>query len=247
MKEARRHSIWTLFVGTLREAWRIAFDAIRSNKLRSILTVLGIVIGVTVIITLVSLIEGLSNSVAEHIGSLGSNYIYIGTIPAIQMGRPDPKIWFRPELTPDDVEAIAEHCPDVEAVTPYYFTSTRITHGGYSTDLVMITGGNEDFCRVNVLNVEFGRDLTRADVRSRRRVTVIGSDIGEALFGSRDPVGREVRIGRYRFTVVGLLERRGDFLGQSQDMYVVVPHTLFGTIFEPTKMGRNALFIIAAS
>jgi putative ABC transport system permease protein len=245
--EARRHSVWTLFAGTLREAGRIALGAIRSNKLRSFLTVLGIVIGVTVIITLVSLIEGLSNNVAEQIGSLGSNYIYIGTMPAIQMGRPDPEIWFRPELTLGDVEAIAGYCPDVEAVTPYYYTSGRVTHGGYSTDTIMITGGNEDFCRVNALNVELGRDLTLSDVRSRRRVVIVGSDIAEALFGSRDPVGREVRISRHKFTVVGLLERRGEFLGQSQDVYVVVPHTLFETIFEPTKMGRNALFIIAAS
>jgi len=245
--EARRHKFWTLFVGNLREAGRIAYNAIRSNKLRSFLTVLGIVIGVTVIITLVSLLEGLSNSVAEQIGSLGSNYIYIGTMPAIQMGRPDPEIWFRPELTLGDVEAIAEHCPDVEAVTPMYFTSARVTHGGYSSDLIQLSGGSEDFCRVNALGVELGRDLTRADVRSRRRVVVIGNYIAEALFGSRDPVGREVRIGRYAFTVIGLLERRGDFLGQSMDKYVVVPHTLFGTIFEPTKVGRNALYIVAAS
>jgi len=245
--ESRRHTIWTLFAGTLREAGRIALDAIRSNKLRSFLTVLGIVIGVTVIITLVSLIEGLSNSVAEHIGSLGSNYIYVSTMPAVQTGRPDPKIWFRPDLTLEDSEAIAQYCPDVAAVTPMYFTSARVTYGGSSTEMVMVNGGNEDFCLVNALDVDIGRDLTRADIRARRRVTVIGSDIAEALFGPRDPVGREVRIGRYRFTVIGVLERRGDFLGQSQDTYVIVPHTLFKTIFEPTKMGRSSLFIIATS
>jgi len=168
-------------------------------------------------------------------------------MPAIQTGRPNPELMFRPDLTLDDAQAIAEYCPDVEAVTPMYFTSARVTHGGSSTDLVMISGGSEDFCRVNALNLELGRDLTSADVRARRRVTVIGADIAEALFGTRDPVGREVRIGRYRFTVIGVLERRGDFLGQSQDTYVLVPHTLFGTIFEPTKMGRSALFIIATS
>ncbi|MBD3372967.1 MAG: FtsX-like permease family protein [Candidatus Coatesbacteria bacterium] len=237
----------SLLGATMREATRIALDAIRSNKMRSFLTVLGIIIGVTVIITLVSIIQGMENAIAEQIGSLGSNFIMVTKEPAVQFGRPNPETWYRPELEFEDAEAIMEHCPDVQYASPINFTVASISHGGYRTNSMQIIGGNEYISRIYSLPVEHGRDFTPTDIQSRRRVVVLGAGIVESLFPNQDPLGREVRIGGHRFTVIGVLERRGEFFGMSQDDFVAIPYTTLDTTLEPLRSRQVTLEIAAIS
>ena len=243
----KRNNIFSLLIGSFREAWRIATSAIRANKLRSVLTVLGIVIGVMTIITLVSLIEGLSNSITEQIGSLGSNYLYISKSPTMQFGQPNPEHRFRKDLTIEDAIAIEEHCPDVLVASPILFDTARLSYGGNSTGMQQIVAGDEDLSEINSFFIAHGRDLTAGDVEARRRVTVIGADIVDALFGNSDPLGKEIRIGRHKFKVIGVLERRGEFFGQSQDNVVAIPYTTFLSTFQSISYQGSSIWINAIS
>lgn len=242
-----RRNYFTLFLDMLREAGRIALSAIKANKLRSFLTVLGIIIGVTVIITLISIIDGMENAIAEQIGSLGSNFIMVTERPPVQFGRPDPALRNRPDLEYEDAEAIMENCPAVRFASPTNFTGANISYGGNQTGTMRVVGGNEYLSRIYSLPVEYGRDFTRADIQGHRRVVVLGYDIVDALLPSQDPLLKEVRIAGNRFTVIGVLERRGDFLGQSQDNFVAIPFTTLDSVLDPMRSQGSEVDIVAVS
>ncbi len=201
---------------------RMALTTLWSQKLRSGLTLLGVIIGVATVIAMVSLIQGLNGSIARQIGALGSGVLYISKHEAgIHIGERDRKV--RKDLTKDDAAAIARLCPAVATVSPEVWQGRRISYGRLETRNIGIVGGTEDFFATNNWSIGEGRPLSADDVRHSSAFCVLGTAVTDQLFPSGGAIGARVRVGSDVYVVIGVLASRGKFLGQNQDEIAVVP------------------------
>jgi len=210
------------------ESFVMALRSLRTHKLRSVLTTLGIIIGVTTVITMMSLTEGLKKSVEEELSVLGSDTFYVDKFPAIiTSGKQWREYARRKDLTYQDALAIGEICPSVKTVAAdiTLYPGEMIKYRGESTDRVPIWGVTETYLQVYAYYVEWGRFITPVDVEHHRQVCVLGADVVEKLFPYEDPLGKYIRSGPHRFLVVGVLEEKGSFMGGSQDNLVMIPLT----------------------
>ncbi len=214
---------------------RIAGRALMRNKMRSFLTMLGIIIGVAAVITMVALGTGAQRSIQNSIASLGSNTITVSA-GSVTAGGVRTGAFGSSRLTPEDSRAIAEHVPNLAAVTPLTQNGSQVVfqEQNWSTSVV---GVNQDYQIIRNWSVSSGRFLQEDDVRAAAKVCVLGSVVAEQLFPNQDPLGQTVRIGRVPMKVVGILTAKGEAsFGPSQDDTVVVPYTtamrrLFNTTY----------------
>jgi len=206
----------------VREGISIAFQAIRTNKLRSFLTVLGVIIGVTSIMAIVSLIEGLNRNMKAQIASIGSDVLYIRPFrPGAFVGGFPDSLRRRKWFTIEDAEAIRRACPAVLAVAPLNFTEARLRYRETESRFTNIIGTTPDFLVTNTW--------------------VLGKDHIEALFPHVNPIGKTIYIGGYPYTVAGQVEERGKFIGMSLDDIVLVPYTTLDKTMGPhLRMVLNA-------
>ena len=236
--------------GILNEIFQMAFDSLKTNKLRSFLTLLGIMIGVMTVIGMVSIIQGLNRTFLSELESVGSEIIIVRKSSPIQMGELSEDIRKRKDLTFEDAQAIEKECSLVKAVavsmTANVFESIAIKYQNIKTEDAIVGGMNEGFPRVlSVYLPEEGRFLTESDVTHRARVCVLGSILAETLFPHTNAIGKEIRIGPEKFTVVGVLQKRGSALGgESQDNFVGVPIT---TLMKYFPYDLENLEIVATS
>ncbi len=210
------------------EIFRMALKSLKTHKMRSILTTLGIIIGVTTVITMMSITEGLKKSVEEELSVLGSDTFYVDKFPAIiTSGKQWREYARRKDLTYEDARAIQNLCRSVKTVAAdiTLYPGEVIKYGGESTDRVPIWGVTETYLQVYSYYVKWGRFITPTDVDHRRQVCVLGNDVIKKLFPYEDPLGKYVRSGPHRFLVVGVLEEKGSFMGGSQDNQVMIPLT----------------------
>ena len=220
----------------IKEAVALAFDAIRANKMRALLTVLGVMIGVMSVIGMVSLITGLNNSMARQIESLGSNSIYVSKFkPGIHFGRMPAAERNRKPVVFEDAIAIKKCCPAVRAVSPenHYWKpggGNTAKYKGNEARRPDLVGVLPDYEVVNNVSCKQGRFINDTDHHFRRMVCVIGPDVAEALFPSLDPIGKEILVNTHKFTVIGVAEKRGSILGESQDSYVLLPYGTFAKL-----------------
>jgi len=218
---------WTLF----KEIIQMAFDSIKAHKLRSFLTLLGILIGVMTVIGMVSIIQGLNRSFMAELESVGSDIIIVSKRePGIQISREPEEIRQRKNLTLDDAAAIEEECSLVKAVavdlTAEVFENIPVKYQDKKSQDSTIIGMNEKFPQVlSVYLPEEGRFITEADVLHRTKVCILGAELKEILFPHSSALGKEIRIGPEKFKVVGVLEKRGEMFGQSRDNIVGLPIT----------------------
>ncbi|MBC8358428.1 MAG: ABC transporter permease [Candidatus Aminicenantes bacterium] len=218
-------------LGILKEIFNMAFDSIISHKLRSFLTLLGIMIGVMTVIGMVSIIQGLNRSFLSELESAGSDLISVYKYDPVQMGRRSEEERQRKDLTFEDAVAIEQECSLVKAVAVDLIV--RITESipiKYrnikSQDSSIILGMNENWpIVISIYLPEEGRFLTESDVSHRTKVCVLGSELAETLFPHVHALKKKIRIGPEEFTVVGVLEKRGSIFGQSQDNFVGIPIT----------------------
>ncbi len=226
----------------VREGISIALQAIRANKLRSMLTILGVIIGVTTIMAMVSIIEGLNQSMKSQIAAIGSDVLYIRPFRpgAFVGGFPDSlrrRKWFKSE----DAEAIRRSCPAVKAVAPLNFIDGRLRYRETESRFTTIVGSTPDFLVTNSWAIASGRFFTETEVEHRSTVCVLGKDHIEALFPHVNPLGKTIYIGGYPYTVVGQVEERGKFIGMSLDDIVIVPYTTLEKTMGPNlRMVLNA-------
>ena len=222
----------------LREVVVLALDTLRTNKLRSGLTVLGIVIGITAIVGMTSLIRGFDDSLRDSISELGPNTIILAKFSGVSIaaGNDFAELLRRPNLSVEDANAIERLAPSAGIVDIWLGaggppTQTRILYRGESTKMVAVLGATERFADINFLELEAGRFFTESEVARRRNLVVLGQTPFQALFGRAgiDPVGKDVRVGGVAYTVTGVLGKRpaaGGFdLGQ--DDFVVIPETTY--------------------
>jgi putative ABC transport system permease protein len=234
----------------------MALETLRVNKLRSGLTVLGVVIGITAIVGMTSLIRGFDVSIRESISALGPKTIYLARVGGFGGGVDAVEIARRPVLTVGDAKAIEKLAPSVGIVDIWLGdggqVQQRVFYRGERTTPLAILGATEQFAAVNFVKLGFGRFFTRSEVDHRRRVVVLGHTPYEALFAGSglDPIGKKVRLGALEFTVIGVLEKRPSPGGMAagQDDFVVVPQTthqvLFGTQATRGFPGRNSATIV---
>ena len=214
---------------------KISLRALRVNKMRSALTMLGIIIGVGAVIAMLAVGTGASEKISQQISSIGSNLIIIlpgsTTSGGLRMG-----MGSQPTLTRDDADAILKECPAVQEVAPVLNGAAQIVYGNqnWSTGVYGTTPG---MLNIREWSLSSGRPFTDQDVRSATKVCLVGQTVVENLFGSIDPEGKVIRIKKVPFTVIGVLERKGQSpQGQDQDDTIYIPVTtaqkkIFGTTF----------------
>jgi putative ABC transport system permease protein len=225
---------WGLFSEILVMSW----DTIRGNKMRSGLTVLGIVIGITSIVGITSLLRGFEESFKDLIRQIGPDTIFVQKFSGISAsGGNFEAVMRRPNITPADAEAI-DKLPSI-AMTDVFMGAggggalqERIYYRNQRTKPIIVLGSTERWPFVNSLVVESGRFFNAGEFQRRQNVGVIGQTVKNALFPVEDPVGKVVRLGLYQFTVVGVMAKRpspGGFDG-GQDDFIVIPHTTYQKI-----------------
>ena len=201
---------------------RIALRALRVNKLRSVLTMLGVVIGVAAVITMVAVGAGARARVAEQIESMGSNLILVwagsATVSGVRLGAGT-----QPTVTEDDAWAIRREVPLVEAVAPFTTSQAMVVHGNQNW-VTMLVAVTPEFLDVREWDVVAGRGITQDEVDAAAKVAVVGATVAERLFGDDDPVGGLIRVQNVPFTVVGVLDRKGQSTwGKDQDDKILIP------------------------
>jgi putative ABC transport system permease protein len=216
------------------EGVTLALQSLRANKLRSFLTILGVIIGVTTIMAMISIIEGLNRSVKSQIAAIGSDVLYINPFrPGAFVGGFPDSLRRRPWFTVQDAEAIERECPSVRYAAPVNFTEAALRYGETEGRIVGVVGTSPSFPLVTNFTISNGRCFTEAELQHRSAVCILGQDHVEALFPHANPVGRTLHIGGKPFTVIGEVEPRGKLIGQSLDDLIVVPHTTLEKWFGP--------------
>ena len=220
-----------------------AFNEIRANKIRSFFTLLGIIVSVTFLVAVVAIIQGMNAYVSENLAGalIGQNTFQVRRSP-IQIGLFDDeqflKIQKRPRITPADAQAVIAAVPNATAIS---------LQSGWPTPIIDVLSGDKTLGDVAVFGVTApyqvvqdytfarGRPLSDIDVSERRAVAVVGADVADKLFENVDPIGRDLRILGSRFTIIGVIAKKGRVLGQSFDGFVLLPLTSFESVFGRRK------------
>ena len=222
--------------GLFLEIVHMAFDTLRGQKMRSGLTVLGIVIGIMSIVGSTSLIRGLDQSLRESIQAMGSDTIMVTKFSGLSLGsgRALTELLRRPNLTPDDAEAIASQTSSFASVNIVLGqgglpTRERVYYRSERSKQINVFGSTANYADVFHIDVIAGRFFTPGETRRRVSVVVLGQTPVQALFPQVDPIGKRVRLGDTRYTVIGVLgpvPSPGGF-NMGQDDLVVIPHTSY--------------------
>jgi putative ABC transport system permease protein len=225
---------------TLWQSLLIAIRALRVNKMRALLTMLGIIIGIAAVIAMVAIGAGASKLISDQIASIGSNLLLV--IPgSTTSGGLRTGSGGTPSLTYDDAKAIKAECPSVAVVAPTVRGSAQVVFGNQNWSTIVM-GTTPEMLTVRDWPLVSGRNISQADVDGATKNCLIGQTVAENLFGSTDPVGKIIRIKKIPFTVIGMLEHKGQSpQGQDQDDVIYIPlrtaqRKVFGSQF-PNSVG----------
>ncbi|HEY2904251.1 MAG TPA: ABC transporter permease [Vicinamibacterales bacterium] len=199
-----------------------ALKSLKTNKLRSVLTSLGIVIGVTSVIAVVSLVQGLQRSILQEIERAGSQTLFVrpllpGDVPLEEYG----KIRNR-DLTRDDMKAVQRAVHQITEVTPLALTSTDLKANGHSTTVNMLMS-DDSYLDLNDINLQSGRNFVPADIRLGNKVAIVGPKVLEKLGIKGNPIGRMVQTPSLGLEIIGVLQERGATLGADPDSMILIP------------------------
>src|SRR3970040_1812181 len=219
----------------LKEVISVAFQSVRSNKLRTLLTILGIVVGIFSIIVIMTILTMLQNSIEGGLSMLSKNTFQIQKWPAMQMHGPGSRDRFRnrKDITVDDyyrLDALLNQAKYIGA--EQWQWGRTVKFGNEETNPnIQLAGITTDAMKTNDWNVADGRDLRETDVKYSNDVCLLGSDVSDKLFPAINPVGRVVRVDGKPFTVIGVLESQPAMFGDSRNDFVVIPITTFQSIY----------------
>jgi putative ABC transport system permease protein len=228
--------------GLLSEILSMAVGTLVTNKMRSALTILGMVIGVTSIVGMTSLVRGFGDQMEQLIRQLGSDTIYVSkmSIVSLAAGREFWDLLRRPDLTEEDAAALKAGAPSAMLVGMQLgggpgAQQVRMTHGKESTKEMVVVGAVGNFMETNYMEMAEGRFLNEFEVAHRKQVVVLGQAPGETLFKNTDPIGKKIRIGRDEFTVVGVFGKRPSPIGGNPDEFAVIPITTYDKLYPPAR------------
>jgi len=220
------------------EGMVIALKSLRAHRLRTVLTTLGIGIGVSTLLAILGITQGLDTSFEKQLASLGSATLYVGKQPWVIQGN-----WWefrnRKNLTLEHLQAVREQCTLCKSVVPLLGDAEDVSFLDKEMAFVDITGTTADFASVGGYETPKGRFLSESDNDSRRSVAVLGASVAETLFPISNPLGSSIRIGAKPFLVIGVLSRKGKLLDNDQDKTVMIPFNTFKAYFK----GRRSIDI----
>ncbi len=214
----------------------MALASLWANKLRSVLTLLGVVIGVASVIAVVTLVNGANRFVATKINRFGADVFTVAQRPSVITSYEEfLKYDKRKVLTMDDYRAIAASCRSCLEVGASSVTAGKIVAGRQNSSGSQIRGYTAMMPDISNMNITEGRSFAQADEDHANHVAIIGTDIEENLLGDADPLGKEIRVDGVPYTVIGLGEKQGKTLGVSQDDYVAIPLTAYQKTYGTSK------------
>jgi putative ABC transport system permease protein len=215
------------------EAVRIAVASLRANKLRSLLTVLGILIGVSSVIAVVAITEGLDRYMSDRVLQLGTKAFRLQRMPDIITSHEQwMEMMKRKRLDMEDLEAVKKACTLCSEVGAQVWTGSNVKRGRTIQKNVGIAGVTENIARIGtVRELAAGRHIVQQDIEQASLVGVIGTDLVDAFFGTMEPIGKEIDVDGHPIKVVGVAEKKGIVFGESQDNFVWLPITTFQKLY----------------
>ncbi|HHX39401.1 MAG TPA: ABC transporter permease, partial [Armatimonadetes bacterium] len=205
------------------ESMRVALTGLAANKMRSALTMLGVIIGVAAVIAMMAIAQGARADTMKRIEAMGTNSLMV--IPGqSRQGRVRGGFGSSQSLTVGDAEAIAKLGPPIVRVSPEVSRAEQVKYHNANTN-VSIQGTGADYCEIRNFTVERGRFFSQSDVEAMRRVCVIGPDTATNLFGQQNPVGKRIRIAGNTFQVLGVMKAKGTQGWMNPDDQIFVPYT----------------------
>jgi len=208
---------------TLGETLRLALDSLRAHKLRSFLTLLGVILAVTTLVAVMSVIAGLNMYVADRVANLGANVFIVDRFGIITSMDDFQKAQKRPLITFEDYERLRNSMQTASAVAAIDDRNVQTRSGDIKMENTDVMGASPNFADVRNINVSAGRFLTPADDEHRSEVVFIGSDLATKFFPNVDPIGKTIRAETHSYEVIGVAEPFGSAFGQSQDNYMIIP------------------------
>jgi len=219
------------------ENLKIALRAIFANKMRSVLTVLGVMIGVASVIAVVSLVQGMQYKISKDLASIGASFIEVFPDPG---DRRNPFLQKMPDLTIDDAQAVRHGTTSIHEFTPIYMANAQMKHGDarHTSQMMAVNGAYQE-----IVNhwVQHGRFFTPLDEESKKRVAVVGEEVIDALKLGREPIGKLIQVNGIAFTVIGIFEKKGGTFGNNQDDLIAIPFSTATAIYGSENMRKLVL------
>ncbi|HTB98314.1 MAG TPA: ABC transporter permease [Terracidiphilus sp.] len=214
------------------EAFKLALQSLWGNKLRSILTLIGVVMGVASVIMVITLVNGANKYVSTKLSGYGADVFTVTRMPSVIFsGEEYLSYQKRKILRIEDYEDIKNSCTDCSEVGALLNKSTNVVANGHSSDNTSVRGYTYTMLSLNNIDIAIGRGFTPADEEHATKNVIVGYDIIDNLLGDGDPIGKEIRVDGVPYTIVGVGDRQGKTLGQSQDNWVAIPITTYEQIY----------------
>jgi putative ABC transport system permease protein len=207
----------------LGETLRLALDALRSHKLRSFLTLLGVILAVGTLVAVISIVEGLNRYVAERVADLGANVFGVDRIGIVTSREAFTKAQKRPPLRLEHYQALAQHMQSAERVGATSINFSDVRYGNELLENVTVFGVTPNYAEIRSLGIASGRFLNDTDELHHSAVCFIGQDLVQRFYPGMDPIGKSLRVGPQVYEVVGVAQALGSVFGQSQDNFVQIP------------------------
>lgn len=218
-KSRRIRDIWVTFSETM----KLALDALRAHKLRSFLTLLGVILAVTTLVVVMSAITGLNLYVANRVANLGSNVYIVDRFGIITSQDQWIKAQKRPLITLDDYFRLRDNMKVASAIGAEEDRNVQTKSGNAVMENTSMMGATPNFAEIRNLNVAQGRFITQADDDHRSEVVFVGPDLVQKFFPNVDPIGKTIRVQTHTYEVIGVAEPLGSAFGQTQDNYMIMP------------------------
>src|ERR1700719_5432953 len=219
---------------TMLETTRLALDALRAHKMRSFLTLLGVILAVTTLVVVMSFVSGMNFYVADRIANLGANVFIVDRFGIITSQDAWIKAQKRPFITMDDYERLRDSMKTAKAVAALDDHNIEVRSGNERLQNTDVMGVSSNYAEVRNINIAQGRFINETDDDHRGEVVFIGADVADRLFPNVDPIGKTVRAETHEYQVIGVAERIGSAFGQSQDNFMIIPlHTFEKELHRP--------------
>ncbi len=204
---------------------RIAFGALRANKLRAGLTTLGIVIGVMTVIMMVVIVMGLNKALKSQLDFLGAETVFVSRWDWQSNNWRD--MIKRRDMEVEYIDVLRHESREIEAISPFYDQQMTVSYRGAQLSRINVQGVSEEFFITNPKDLAEGRVFTASEVGRNAHVVVIGPDVANQLFPDQSPLGKEIKIGNWSFEIIGVTTKYGKVFGQSWDNFAVIPYGVF--------------------
>ena len=208
----------------LREGFKLALQSLWGNKLRTILTLIGVVMGVASVIMVITLVNGANRYVATKLSGYGADVFQVTRMPSVIFNAQDYfRFQKRKIVRIEDFDAVRDGCTDCSDVGAALSKSTNVFYNGHSSNNTEVRGYTWTMLALTNIDIAMGRGFTPSDEEHGTHDAIVGYDIVDNILGPGDPIGKEIRVDGNPYTIVGVGERQGNTLGQSQDNWVAVP------------------------